>query len=288
MADIAALREFLAERAEGDLLAWSHQAEAMRRFELSCAEAEGAILEAGFLPMRYQRNRRMLSTAQQLQLFESCVAVVGCGGLGGYLLEELARMGVGHLVAIDPDTFEEHNLNRQLLSSPATLGRNKALAGAQRVGEVNPAVAVRAVQSAFALDRAADLFAGVDVVADALDTVQARLELAAACNTLRIPLVHGTIAGWFGYVTTVFPGEETLRRLYSRWSGGKGIEADLGNPAFTPAAVASLQVAEIVKILVGAGTLLRNRVLCVNLLDMEVESVPMDFPPASARISERR
>ncbi len=239
-------------------------------------------MEAGFLPMRYLRNRRMISTAQQLKLFRSRVAVVGCGGLGGYLLEELARMGVGHLVAIDPDTFEEHNLNRQLLSTPATLSRSKALVAEQRIGEVNPAVAVRAVQAALTLDNAGELIAGADVVADALDSVQARLELAAACNRLGIPFVHGTIAGWFGYVTTVFPGEETLQRLYSRWSGGKGIEADLGNPAFTPAAVASLQVAEIIKVLLGTGTLLRNRVLCVNLLDMEVESVPMDAPKASA------
>jgi len=281
MAEIGALRAFLAEKADGDLLAWLDQAEAMRRFHLSCAEAEAAILEAGFLPKRYQRNRRMISADQQRQLFRSSVAVVGCGGLGGYLLEELARIGVGHLVAIDPDVFEEHNLNRQLLSSPATIGQGKTLAAVQRVAEVNPAVSVRPVQAAFAPADAGRLLAGVHAVADALDSIQTRLDLATACDRLNIPLVHGTIAGWFGYVTTVFPGEDTLRRLYSGWSGGKGIEADLGNPSFTPAVVASLEVAEIVKVLLGTGTLLRKRVLCVNLLDMEMESIPMDPPNAS-------
>jgi len=281
MADTDIVRAFLAENAEGDLLAWSHQVEAMRRFGLSCAEAEKIIFLAGLLPKRYQRNRRMISTTQQERLFGSRVAVVGCGGLGGYVLEELARMGVGHLVAIDPDSFEEHNLNRQLLSSPSTLGVGKALAVARRVGEVNPAVEVRPVQASFVSDRADALLAGAAVVVDALDSVEARLELTAGCAKLGIPLVSGTIAGWFGYVTTVFPGEKTLERLYSRWSGGRGIEAELGNPAFTPAAVASLQVAETVKVLLDLGTPLRNRVLCVNLLDMDVESVPMDAFPTS-------
>lgn len=281
MAEIAALHDFLTERAEGDLLAWLDQAEAMRRFDLSCADVEAAILEAGFLPKRYQRNRRMISADQQLKLFRSAVAVIGCGGLGGYILEELARIGVGRLVAIDPDVFEEHNLNRQLLSSPATLGKGKAFAAVQRVAEINPAVSIRPVQAAFAPADAAGLLAGVDAVADALDSIQTRLDLVAACERMNIPLVHGTIAGWFGYVTTVFPGEDTLQRLYSGWSGGKGIEADLGNPSFTPAVAASLEVAELIKVLLGTGTPLRGRVLCVNLLDMEMESVPLGPPTAS-------
>lgn len=281
MADTDAALKFLTENAEGDLVSWLHQMEATRRFGVSYAEAESLIFRAGLLPMRYQRNRWMISSAQQQQLFRSRVAVVGCGGLGGYALEELARMGVGHLVAIDPDAFEEHNLNRQLLSSPSTLGTNKALAAARRIADVNPAVEVRAVQAPFTPDRADALIAGAAAVVDALDSVETRLRLAAGCAKLGIPLVSGTIAGWFGYVTTVFPGEQTLERLYSCWTGGRGIEADVGNPAFTPAAVASLQVAETVKVLLATGTLLRNKVLCVNLLDMEFESVTMEAPPAT-------
>ena len=279
MADIEAVRAFLKGCAEGDLVAWSYQLEAMRRFGFSCAHAERAILEAGLLPKRYARNRRMISIEQQKRLFDSRVAVIGCGGLGGYVLEELARMGVGGLVAIDPDIFEEHNLNRQLLSSPSALSANKAVAAVRRIADVNPAVEVRPIQAAFASDRAEEFIAGAAVVVDALYSVEGRHDLAAGCARLEIPLVSGSIAGWFGYVMTIFPGEKTLERLFSRWSGGRGIEADLGNPAFTPAVVASLEVAEAVKILLGTGAPLRNRVLCVNLLDMEVDSVAMDGPP---------
>ena len=80
--------------------------------------------------------------ADQLRLFRSRVAVIGCGGLGGYLIEQLARLGVGTLVLVDPDVFEEHNLNRQLLSSPAHLGIPKVDVARERVAAINPAVTV--------------------------------------------------------------------------------------------------------------------------------------------------
>jgi len=269
------LRAFLQEQAEGDLVSWRHQVAAADRFELSLAEVETAILEAGLLPARYQRNRRMISTQQQLQLFGSKVAVVGCGGLGGYILEQLARLGVGHIVAIDPDIFEENNLNRQLLSSLANLGRPKAELAAERIAEINPAVTLRPVKGAFTKSNGGELFAGADCVVDAVDNVTARLELEEVCGELNIPLVHGAIAGWYGHVATVYPGDNTLRKIYRHWSGGKGVEQQLGNPSFTPAMAASLEVGEVCKVLLGQGALLRNRKLSFNLLDMEVDEVPL-------------
>jgi molybdopterin/thiamine biosynthesis adenylyltransferase len=269
------LRTFLGERAEGDLLSWQNQLAAAERFGLSVAEVETAILEAGLLPARYQRNRRMLSTLQQLQLFRSRVGVIGCGGLGGYILEQLARLGVGHIVAIDPDVFEEHNLNRQLLSSPAALGRAKAELAAERVAEINPAVTLKPVREAFSRENGRELLSGLDCIVDAVDNVTARLELEAVCNELNVPLVHGAIAGWYGHVATIYPGENTMQLIYRHWTGGKGVEQQLGNPSFTPAVAASLEVAEVCKVLLGQGALLRNRKLSFNLLDMEVDEVPL-------------
>jgi molybdopterin/thiamine biosynthesis adenylyltransferase len=273
--DAAALRQFVGTHVDGDVLPWHGQREVMARFGLSCAESEDLILAAGLLPARYARNRRMLTTALQLRLHRSRVVVVGCGGLGGFLLEELARLGVGHLVALDPDSFAEHNLNRQLLATASTLGLNKAEAAATRIAEVNPAVTVYPLVAAFEPGDHAP-FAGADVVADALDEVPARLSLADACRAMGIPLVHGAIAGWYGYVTTIFPGDQTLQHLYHRHASRRGIEAQLGNPSFTPAVVASLQVAEICKILIGQGALLRKKVLAINLLDCDIDTVTLD------------
>jgi molybdopterin/thiamine biosynthesis adenylyltransferase len=111
------------------------------------------------------------------------------------------------------------------------------------------------------------------VAVDALDTIKVRLELAEVCNGLNIPLVHGAIAGWFGHVATQYPGDDTLQNIYRSWKGGKGIEETLGNPSFTPAAVASLQVAEVCKLLTGQGTPLRGRQLVIDLFSMEINMV---------------
>ena len=273
---MSALETFLFQRAAGDLIPWSCQVEAAERFGLTLAEVEAVILEGDLLPARYQRNRHTITVADQRTLFAGTVAVVGCGGLGGYIVEELARLGVGTIVAIDPDVFEEHNLNRQLLSSPANLGRPKVEAAAARVEEINPAVSLKPFQVAYAPDNGAELLGDAQVVVDALDSIPTRLALAATCTELDLPLVHGAIGGWYGQVATQFPGDDTIQKIYARWTEGKGLEQRLGNPSFTPALVASIQVAEVCKILLGKGETLRHRKLVVNLLDMEFHEVAFE------------
>ncbi len=273
---MATIMEYLRGRADGDLLPWSAQLEAMTEFGLPCRMVEELALTLGFLPSRYQRNRRTITTGQQLRLLRSRVAVIGCGGLGGYVLEELARLGVGTIVAVDPDVFEEHNLNRQLLATPATLGQPKVVAAAARIDEINPAVTVVPYFLAFGRENGGDLLAGADVGVDALDSIPSRLALSDCCADLGIPLVHGAIGGWYGQVTTQFPGDDTLQQIYRHWTEGKGVEQQLGNPAFTPAVVASIQVAEVCKLLLGEGEPLRRRKLVINLLDMEFDEIVFD------------
>jgi len=264
---------FVRDHADGQLLPWKCQIEASERFGLTVAQVEEVALERGILPARYQRNRTIISVNDQLSLFHSSVAVIGCGGLGGYVVEELARLGVGRIVVIDPDVFEEHNLNRQLFSSPANLDTAKVEAAAKRIREINPAVTLVPVQTAFSPENGADLLGGCQIVVDALDSIQVRLELADVCNAMNIPLVHGAIAGWFGHVATQLPGDTTLQTIYGSWKGGKGVEQTLGNPSFTPAVVASLEVAEVCKLLLGQGTLLRGRKLIIDLFSMEMHII---------------
>ncbi|MDW7773189.1 MAG: HesA/MoeB/ThiF family protein [Desulfobulbaceae bacterium] len=267
---------FLNDRAPDGLLPFAAQEEAAKRFSLPLSRVEEIALTNSILPARYQRNRAMITVSQQLTLFRSCVAVFGCGGLGGYVIEELARLGVGTIVAVDPDVFEEHNLNRQLLATIDQLGRKKADAAAQRVAAVNPAVTVRPVPEAFGEHNGPELLQGADAAVDALDSIPVRLLLAEVCTACGIPLVHGAIAGWYGQVATQFPGEQTLQQLYPRNRKLPGIEAIQGNPSFTPAVIASLEAAEVVKILLQTGELIRNRCLAIDLYHMEVKEFPLD------------
>jgi len=266
---------FIRDHADVQLLSWDRQIEAATRFGATLAQVEEIALERGILPARYQRNRQAISVSDQLTMFRSCVCVVGCGGLGCYVIEELARLGVGKIVVVDPDVFEEHNLNRQLFSSPTNLGTAKVNVAASRIGEINPAVTLIPVQAAFSLKNGVSLLDGCQIVVDALDSIKVRLDLAAICTSKSIPLVHGAIAGWFGHVATQFPGDPTLKTIYQTWESGNGVEQQLGNPSFTPALVASLEVAEVCKILLGQGTPLRGRQLMIDLFSMEMQVVTL-------------
>lgn len=221
---------------------------------------------------RYSRNMNMLSPEENSSLNKFKVCVVGCGGLGGYIIEMLARLGIGSLTVIDGDVFEETNLNRQILSDMSSLGKPKALVAKERVNNINPLVKIKAVNERLTEENGLEILKGHDVIVDALDSIHTRLLIQKQAEALSIPLVHGAIAGWYGQVTTVFPGDRTLDLLYSN-NDKKGLEAELGNPSFTPALVASIEVSEALKLLINRGDLLRRRVLLINTLNQEYEII---------------
>ena len=220
---------------------------------------------------RYERNYPAMSPAEQDILAEKRVLVAGCGGLGGYILEFLGRIGVGHLTALDGDVFADSNLNRQLLSNAETLGQPKPAAAAERMRLVNPLVTVTPVCQYLTEETAEALLAGHDAVVDALDNGPARLILAKAASRLGIPLVSGAISGWRGRVFVLYPGEDAEYL----WSGGAGVSS--GNLCFTASATASVQAAETVKLLLGRPGLLRHRFLEFDLLSGQWEEIPLDL-----------
>ena len=87
-------------------------------------------------------------------------------------------------------------------------------------------------------------------------------------------MVHGAIGGWYGQLTTIFPGDRTLDKIYRSYDNEK-IKNPLGNPSFIPALTASLEVSEVVKILINRGELLRNKMLFINLLDNSFDIIQL-------------
>jgi len=232
---------------------------------LSVREVEIQALKAHILPGRYERSQGTVGWEGQVKLLKSTVAIVGCGGLGGWIIEGLARMGVGHLTLIDGDTFGENNLNRQALCTESNLGRLKTEAARERIARVNAATEVTVHPVMADEESMREMLASADVVVDALDTLPTRLVLQKVAQSLGIPVVHGAIGGYIGQVMTVFPGDEGLYALYGRGDvPEQGIEAQLGNPAATPMMVAAWQIQEVIKILLGTGELLRNRLLFMD------------------------
>lgn len=221
---------------------------------------------------RYSRNENMLSPEENQRLAGFRVAVVGCGGLGGHIIEMLARLGIGQITAIDGDVFEVSNLNRQLLALPSNLGKPKALEARERMALVNPGVKVTAIHRFLSQENAEELLGGHDVIVDALDNITSRRVVEKAAEALDTPMVFGAIAGWYAQVCAIFPGDRMLDKLYPEGIN-KGAETHLGNPSFTPALAASLQVAETLKILLGKGDILRNKLLVINTLDHEYQVI---------------
>ena len=217
---------------------------------------------------RYIRNLGALSEAECALLREKTVLVAGCGGLGGYLIEMLLRLGVGEIRAADGDCFEASNLNRQLLSSPGVLGRSKAEVAAERAALVNPDVRFVAVPEFVTEENAARLIRGCDAVLDALDNIASRRMLARACRDARIPMIHGAICGWSAQAAIVLPGDGLLDWVYPEGAALKS-KASL---SFTPPFCAALQTALCVRLLTGR-EVEAGKLYVADLLDMEMASL---------------
>lgn len=213
------------------------------------------------------------SARDQTVLLGSRVCIVGLGGLGGAVTEILARLGIGGLILVDGDVFENSNLNRQILSSPENLGTSKATAAENRVRQINPSVQTRIHDVFMDTRNAARLIEGADVLVDCLDNLKTRFVLEKAAKAANIPLVSAAIAGTYGQITTIFPEDPGLSLIYGLEDQvpTKGAEISLGTLAYTAILMASLECSEITKILLKRGSLLRNKLLVMDTMDNVME-----------------
>lgn len=218
---------------------------------------------------RYDRNKSMISEEDQILLSQLKVCIIGCGGLGGYVIEQLARLGVGHLTLVDGDCFDITNLNRQLLATTNNMGEPKVEVAKKRVALINPEVSVTAIYKKVTSENCREVLEGHDVFIDGLDHIDTRRMVVSVCKQLQIPYIYGAIAGWYGMVSTILPEDNTMDMIY-RTKASRGEEVKLGNPSFTPALVASLQVSEFLKLVTNKGALTRKGFLYLDLLTNEM------------------
>lgn len=220
--------------------------------------------------MRYGRNIPALSEAECALLRTKNVAVIGCGGLGGYIIEYLARIGIGSIRCVDGDVFESSNLNRQLLSTVSRLGAGKAATAVQRVQEINPDVHAQAFPVFLDETNAREMIAGCDVVVDALDNICARKVLAKACREENIPYIYGAIVGWVAQAAVCMPGDDLIDKLYPEEVTIK----DKSVLSFTPALCAAMQTSLCIKLLVGR-SVDSGMLHYADLLFEEYQQIPM-------------
>jgi len=210
---------------------------------------------------RYSRNKNLISTSEQEKLSKSTVVILGVGGLGGYVIEMLTRIGVGKLILVDFDKFETTNLNRQIISTEDNLGLLKVEEAKKRAEAINSKIEVMAVDKKISHNNIDKIIRKADVVVDALDSPTLKKIVEVSCNENKIPMVHGAIGGWIAQVAVILPGDFILDKIYKK----DDLENKMGNPSFTPALAASIQVGEVIKLLLNKGEVLSNEVLYIDL-----------------------
>ena len=270
---VSFLKERAADAGEMKVISLKDQRDAEASFGLSVRDVQMTALRCGICPSRYVRSVGTFGLDGQLKLLDSCAAVIGCGGLGGWIIEILARAGVGRMILIDGDTFEENNLNRQLYSTEKNMGKSKAYAAAERVRDINSAVDVTFFEAFANEENMEDMVSSADVVIDALDNNRDRRTAAAICGRLGIPFVHGAVGGMYGETALLHGGERLM------WSAegtpDKGEETVVGTPPFMPPFIASVEAREAIGLLAGIGTLPEKVMLWFDLENFTLGKVKL-------------
>lgn len=139
---------------------------------------------------QFSRTQLLLGKPAIDTLNGSRVAVFGVGGVGGYVVEVLARSGVGALDIIDDDRVCLTNVNRQILATISSVGRHKVDVAEERIHDINPRCHVRKYQTFYLPSNSAEFdFSRYDYVVDCIDTVTAKLDLIKRCHELNIPII---------------------------------------------------------------------------------------------------
>ncbi len=230
--------------------------------------------------MQFSRTALLLGQEGVEKLKKARVAVFGVGGVGGYVVEALARSGVGALDLIDNDVVSLSNINRQIIALHSTLGRQKTEVAAERAKDINPDISVR-THNVFYLPETASQFdfSQYDYIVDAIDTVSGKIALIEQAKAVNVPIISAMGAGnkmdatAFEVAdvsqTSVCPlarvmrrelkkrGIEHLKVVYSKEEPlpAKAVDEGTGKPipasiAFVPSVVGLIVAGEVIKDLI--------------------------------------
>ena len=251
-----------------------HVGHVARRFKVSGRDIEITALEQNIVPDRYVRNMKTFSLKEQIALLKSRVCVVGLGGLGGVLVEILARIGIGDINLIDGDMFEDSNLNRQFLSNHPLLKTAKTKAAEKRVNEINQSIAVQGHFEYLNEKNADRLVKNSHVVVDCLDNIRSRFLLEKTSKKAGLALVSAAVAGVSGHITSIFPEDKGLSLIYGEAKNltQKGVEVSLGCLPQAVTLIAAVEASEVVKLFWK-----RDRFCETNSLSSILRTIPLTY-----------
>ncbi len=222
-----------------------------------------------------QYNRHLIldeiGVKGQLKLKQAKVLVVGAGGLGCPVLQYLTAAGVGTIGVIDDDVVDQSNLQRQILYTVDDIGASKAETAAKRLSRLNPFVKFDVYKEKLTKENAISIFNNYDIIIDGSDNFSTRYLVNDASVITNKPLVYGAIFKFEGQVSVFnYKGSGTYRCLYP--TPPKPHESpscsEIGVLGVLPGIIGSLQANETIKIICGIGTVLANKLLIYDSLQM--------------------
>jgi len=142
----------------------------------------------------FYNSSLLFSDETMERISTSTVAIAGVGGVGSIATEMLARLGIGNFVIADPDTYEEHNFNRQLFATTATAGKNKAASAAERIHTINPECTIDVLEDGIHLGNIHQFCDGADVLVCQCDRESSKTLLYRAAKKFKLPVVTGSRA----------------------------------------------------------------------------------------------
>ena len=214
----------------------------------------------------------------QRKIGQAKVLVVGAGGLGSPIAFYLAAAGVGALGLIDPDKVDLTNLQRQIIHHTSDIGRPKVASAREKVAALNPDVKVITYPESLNAENALAIFREFDYVIDGVDNFPAKFLINDAAYFAEKPLIHGGILRFDGQLFTILPGESACYRCVFPEAPPAGIVPscqEAGVLGALAGLIGTLQGTEVLKLILGIGTPLTNRILTYNALTATFREVPI-------------
>ena len=216
----------------------------------------------------FEKNDDFFTVEETDRIRHTHVMIVGAGALGQMTAHMLVRSGFTRLTVADGDCFTSDNANRQLYAVPETEGLKKVKVLRTELEKINAEAQIRVEDLFVDETNGRRLAASADILVDCVDNIKTKKYLEKLAGSLGICLVHGAVEGWFGQVSTVFPGDGTLTFLYP-----EDREQTVSALMVTVNVVASLQAAEVIKLAIRGGETIRRKILYVDMRNSDFSCV---------------
>lgn len=221
---------------------------------------------------RYNRNILVEQVGEegQRKLSNAKILVCGAGGLGSTVIANLAGVGIGTIGIVDNDVLELSNLNRQYIHKFENIGKIKVESAAGWIKEFNPEIIVKTYPKRLDEDNYQDIVGEYDLIMDCFDSFKSKFLLNKIAVKTGKTLIHGGVTEFFGQVTTIVPGKTACLNCILPEESGYTVKGVL-SPAVS--AIASFEAIEAVKVILGVGECLENRLLSYDGLNMQIKTI---------------